>query len=88
MRFVDADKIVLRVRGSYDDEGMLFVPLADVIKSIAQTPTADVQEVRHGRWIQKTDSIRFTHWVCSECGNVEDVKGKKYCSECGAKMDR
>lgn len=42
--------------------------------------TADVAEVRHGKWIDKE-----TCYVCSLCGRVERVK-EPYC-HCGAKMD-
>ena len=37
-------------------------------------------------WIRKTDEILFTHYVCSACGYIEEIKGKKYCAECGEDM--
>ena len=36
---------------------------------IAHTPTADVQEVRHGKWIEDKETGSLT---CSECGHFTD----------------
>lgn len=52
-------------------------------------PTADVEEVRHGEWIQ-SEYDRNT-FVCSECGKciktaTEPRMYYPYC-HCGAKMD-
>lgn len=65
-----------------------------VCEEVDDTPAADVQEVRHGRWLM-TDA--YPHRVyCSECyatliPNVEWFKtyniASNYCPNCGAKMD-
>lgn len=50
--------------------------------------TADLQPVRHGRWIIEDDVEHFIA-VCSECGRAEDsraIKDMPYC-HCGARMD-
>lgn len=44
-RFINPDKISMRVPCNYDEEGNLMVSLADVKKAIAQTPSEDVVEV-------------------------------------------
>lgn len=51
-------------------------------KVIENQPTADVQEVRHGEWIESGCDV-----ICSECGYIESAK-TPFCSECGAKMDK
>lgn len=71
---------------------------SSVLKIIDEQPTADVQEVRHGKWIPTHyergifDGCNFDK--CSVCGYervIEDLKYKtiyKFCPECGAKMDK
>lgn len=45
--------------------------------------------VKHGQWAH----LGGDEWCCTECGNVITTEGswekptKKYCNECGAKMD-
>lgn len=54
---------------------------------IKEQPTADVEVVRHGEWIEITDDVYF----CSKCNRTLCFGGKSkdsfpYC-HCGAKMD-
>ena len=58
---------------------------------ITKQPTADVQEVRHGKWISNNLGGYKWAYYCSECGWIDDYPFNdrhKYCSHCGAKMDR
>ena len=95
-RYIDADKLlkneIVRCQcvpwvGSGDNN---YKDLDDVLND---APTADVVEVRHGRWVDNH---------CSLCGitSIDDRLYKsldicppkcdyymKYCPECGAKMD-
>ena len=58
-----------------------------------ELPAADVEPVRHGRWLD----YMCRDWHCSECGEkiskVRNVDGycyddkPNYCFNCGAKMD-
>lgn len=60
-------------------------------------PAADVVEVRHGRWIDKTwttedDWSCYNHHVviCSVCNKQFDYvinEKSNFCPSCGAKMD-
>jgi hypothetical protein len=56
---------------------------------IDRQPRADVEEVRHGEW----KHLGGDEWCCTNCGEVVTTEGswekptKKYCNECGAKMD-
>ena len=56
---------------------------------ITKYPTADVEEVKHGEW----SHLGADEWCCTNCGEVVTTEGswdiplKKYCNECGAKMD-
>lgn len=54
---------------------------ADKIKSI---PAADIEPVKHGRWIQQP--LNGTHiWRCSKCETIGSSQWN-YCPKCGAKM--
>lgn len=53
---------------------------------------ADVQEVKHGEWIEKQIPLKWCEddvdivFVCSVC-KAEVPFTSKHCPECGAKMD-
>ena len=56
---------------------------------LATMPAADVAPVVHGRWAH----LGGDEWCCSACRFVITTEGswdkptKKYCEDCGAKMD-
>ncbi len=58
--------------------------------AILDMPAADVAPVVHARWIggYENNSGRWTYRKprCSECGE-ENNGTRKYCPNCGAKMD-
>lgn len=57
---------------------------------------ADVAEVRHGRWIpeacesvsKRNRLIEYRVYSCSICGRSNGRVKKKYCPNCGARMDK
>lgn len=60
---------------------------------IRRTPTADVVEVKHGRWqIEDRGGKPTDKPICSQCGATPKyyVNGESspYCQECGSKMER
>lgn len=61
----------------------------DMLDEVDCFPTADVAPVVHGEWIH----LGGDEWCCSACGFVIATEGswdkptKKYCEDCGAKMD-
>lgn len=71
----------------YDKEGYILL--------IQNAPTADVEEVRHGKWLDDIKEIMplngnilrkaLVGYRCSECGRPE-FNREPYCN-CGAKMD-
>ena len=90
-RYIDANLLKTEFTGNFTED--YSVPL---IKSIIdQRPTADVQEVKHAKWVHYGEDIQ-----CSNCLHVSDdicFEGDMdsgyytvlphYCSNCGAKMD-
>ena len=64
-------------------------------RAISEMPTADVQPVKHGRWIiDYAEGRKIYHAHCSECGKEPDrnIGGdyyinrlSDYCPNCGSK---
>lgn len=87
-RYIDADR--LKEKKYYDEKRHEYcVSIAEV----DWQPTADVQEVKHGKWV-------YEDYECSCCGeslsSIMDsdsyfsigFNGCDYCPYCGAKMDK
>lgn len=69
--------------------------LFEIIKAIQEAPTADVAEVKHGKWLYVSGVGRYAEYECSECkahvcfdekidGTIPVYNG---CPHCLAKMD-
>ena len=89
-RYIDADNIKLKGISVFDQNLEILISLSDVRKALQMTPTADVREVRHGRWISNELGGYKWAYYCSECGWVDGHPFNdrhKYCPHCGAKMD-
>ena len=52
-----------------------------------EIPKADVQPVKHGKWLSRCEGDIYDFSECSECGNMESCE-TPYCAQCGARMDR
>ena len=69
---------------------------ACIVGALEEVPTADVVEVRHGRWYKTTENIGgvlFDVERCTVCGVLKPVNmfpvysyEFSYCPNCGAKM--
>ena len=66
------------------------------LRLVKNLPAADVEEVKHGKWIQeqiKIENMSIVRYrnTCSECGGKADFLLRElhysYCPHCGAKMD-
>lgn len=90
-RYIDADAALKRFEEMHGNESeLLNCYNADwVVSFLKAQPTADMQEVKHGRWAHLGED----EWCCTCCGFVITTEGaweepaEKYCSYCGAKMD-
>lgn len=69
-------EIVKRTSGDY----------ASAFAELIKLPAADVEPVRHGRWVDNGSS-GFMLSSCSVCGFAYRVCNFLYCPHCGAKMD-
>ena len=67
-----------------------------ILKSIDYAPSADVEPVRHGHWVEHDEDTWSNEAECSEChkrigysGLPDRFLGEfKFCHNCGAKMDK
>ena len=70
------------------------------VSGIVNAPTADVAEVRHGKWIETQEPLGWCDVDCAECSvcheswiidedsSIDDYECMwHYCPHCGAKMD-
>ena len=64
-----------------------------ILTDIKNFPTADVEEVRQGKWVPRLAINGHIYYDCSICGRQVDTMRKQnpreifpYC-HCGAKMD-
>ena len=61
----------------------------EAVTRVEDFPSVDVAPVVHGKWVH----LGGDEWCCSACGFVITTEGswdkpiKKYCEDCGAKMD-
>ena len=76
--YIDADNVQLKGISVFDQNLEILVQLSDVRKALQMTPTADVQEVRHGYWYWYEEPHSFYDdsfdcgWKCSCCNNHPD----------------
>ena len=89
-RYIDENKIKFTGLTFEDADKEVYVSLSDVRQAIAQTPTADVVEVKHGHWIAHYNGSFKAIYRCSVCNErligYADPSKVPYC-HCGAKMD-
>lgn len=67
-----------------------FCDIENAARLINGIPAADVEPVRHGRWMHEETEDGFHIWSCSRCGRGMNGNPKRtnlYCYHCGAKMD-
>ena len=84
-RYIDADKL----KEFYKPyaERKLSVPVDVILLNIDDMPSADVVEVKHGRWTTGRVRGSLTD-ICSVCGcDSGTIYHYNYCPNCGAKMD-
>ncbi len=88
-RYIDAEKIEIKVERGINDDGLVFIPMRDVHRSIDRTPTADVVEVvrcKDCEYFYKPHEQSFscycTHvqWAEYADGNGMRVSGIDFCS--------
>ena len=97
-RYINADKLAenivhtLKKKDEYANTHT-YRCFQKFIEIIDKEPTAKVEEVRHGEWIEVNQTgknsrhIKYTTKKCSVCGYCNGRRITKRCPDCGAKMD-
>lgn len=94
-RYIDADKINAKLMDEYhgmiSDESM---KIYKIMQMLDNSPTADAEEVRHGKWIYRGHNWKMENaFECSVCERWMFTDFPKYVVEeypychCGAKME-
>ena len=95
-RYIDADKFLedqIHRCGCVPLIGSCTMDNESLKDIVERTPTADVQEVRHGEWMPVTYTyFGLKRYECSECKDDEYWQKRylehkeKFCPNCGADM--
>lgn len=98
--YIDRDKAIMAItsiasevaqNAPYDAEWFdrLAERQVEIISVIMQEPTADVEPVRHGRWIWDDEGYHCSEcWYHAQGNTLECMEGTfRFCPICGAKME-
>lgn len=75
--YIERDDALNAIERSYWAEG--------AYERVERLPTADVVEVKHGRWIEKVGRAKCS--VCADECWADSAMEYSYCPNCGARMD-
>lgn len=79
--YIERTNLIARIRyyleHTPEDQGEHYA-YSVALKEVLSRPAADVAPVKHARWVGDT---------CSRCGFIMSQKTRKYCPNCGAKMN-
>lgn len=88
-RYIDAEQLKQILKPSeWGTPDERWIPEHEIGAMLDYFPSADVVEVRHGRWLQPYHNRQYKK--CSVCESVFSVnlpKNANYCPNCGARMD-
>ena len=84
MKLIDADVVIKGVQNRCLGATNVMVAENRIIDMLNRMPAVDAVSVRHGKWIDITESHIGT---CSLCGDRwGSVDMMNYCPNCGARM--
>ena len=102
-RYIDSEKVIEEICSWLDSVGSIIIgkglsSYGELIGCMQDVPVADVEKVKHGEWIYHECVSSYGGTIsghsCSVCKafvNEEtfdnDTFYKKYCGNCGARMD-
>lgn len=91
---IEEKRFVFSMEDLIRDEVVVRTVYKDLAEFIWSIPTADVVEVKHGRWVQVICHEEFEDGFvdrvkecCSVCHAPNWRRTSNYCPNCGARMD-
>ena len=85
--------IIYKYQRGLQNMGVILA-LDAIDKEVLKATVANVQPVKHGRWIKQEGFWNKNTVKCSLCGNYLDMNGvnggrsdANFCPNCGARMD-
>lgn len=83
-RYIDAEKLKKHYAWWGDENKETFDSIID------QQPSADVQEVKRGKWLRVSECPKSWTRACSVCGERAYMIRREYpyCPNCSAKMEK
>jgi rubrerythrin len=91
-RYIDAEELTEEIESlsvMLGGENVFKTAKKSVLRIIDEQPTADVEEVKHGEWIEIIKDIgrgrTLIKYQCNKC-DVYTAKELNYCPNCGADM--
>ena len=87
--YIEREAVMKTVKdGNHSDSGRSMADLTSLREVLEDTPTADVSEVKHGKWryIPHYNGFYDCAYICNVCKKISLEKGN-YCPNCGARMD-
>ena len=87
--YIEREKLINELQHLPEQGELSYLGIYDCVNTI---PTADAQEVKHGKWEQCFEDFReqIEGDKCSACGFEHygsSVSHYHYCPNCGARMD-
>lgn len=75
---------------SAKDPAIIIAYRVNLCERIENIPAADVEPVKHGRWIDENPASPMDPRMrCSVCGHLDiPIVKWRFCPVCGAKMDK
>lgn len=96
-KYINADKLNEKIKTEQKNNANMGMSVIYdwFIETIKNEPNADVQPVKHGKWIAENQDKRgyADCFTCSNCNNytytytLMKVCEHDYCPNCGARMD-
>ena len=87
--YIDREALLQDIEAAINNNGMGYVVGKTMIRYLKRQPAADVEEVKHGWWVNAGGRQRVFYEcsLCKDRWHYGAMLHMKYCPNCKAKMD-